>query len=139
MDLMVVEKLVVLDESSVQIIFAIDVYCEVPACLPVTNSQAIDSRNRKELQGCQFGACSGSRLDHPPFPFQQGGGRKVALPFLFLFLQVFSVFSEKSFLPFCMGNFKKRSKMLFSFSFFGFSQFSQRNVFSFLLHLAFQD
>jgi hypothetical protein len=64
--------------------------------------------------------------------------RKVALPFLFLFLQVFSVFSEKSFFPFCMGNFKKRSKILFSFSFSGFSQFSQRKVFSFLLHLAYR-
>jgi hypothetical protein len=61
--------------------------------------------------------------------------RKVALPFIFLFLQVFSVFSEKSFLPFCMGYFKKRSRILFSFSFSGFSQFSQRRVFSFLLHL----
>jgi hypothetical protein len=35
------------------------------------------------------------------------GRRKVALPFLFLFLQVFSVFSEKRSLPFCMGISKK--------------------------------
>jgi hypothetical protein len=62
--------------------------------------------------------------------------RNVALPFLFLFLRVFSVLSEKSFLPFCMGNSNKNSKILFSFSFSGFSQFSQRKVFSFLLHFA---
>jgi hypothetical protein len=42
--------------------------------------------------------------------------RKVALPFLFLFLQVFSVFSEKRFLPFCMGNFKKKGAKYFSLS-----------------------
>jgi hypothetical protein len=41
---------------------------------------------------------------------EQRWRRKAALPFLFLFLQVFSVFSDKSFLPFCMGNFKKGAK-----------------------------
>jgi hypothetical protein len=49
-------------------------------------------------------------VSNPRVPGCPRWRRKVALPFLFLFLQVFSVFSEKSFLPFCMGKFKKGAK-----------------------------
>jgi hypothetical protein len=63
--------------------------------------------------------------------------RKVALPFLFHFLQIFSVFSEKSFLRFCMGKFKKNEAKYFSLSLSpGFLSFLRDFFSSFLLHLA---
>jgi hypothetical protein len=71
----------------------------------------------------------GVMLTPAGWPQRSRWRRKVALPFLFLLFQVFSVFSKERFLTFCMGNFKSRSKLLFSFS-FSFSGFSQFSLFS---------